>query len=156
MQSLSDILSDDELAYVRQTPTLERPITPNTSTPERPITPSTSTPERLITLSTSTRERERPITPSISTPERLITPGISIPKKLTSQKRKQPSGVEEKLGNAVDILKNFVTQKNTTIAEDKSLKYFCDSLYGDLKNLNKKNLILCKMKIMQVISKYAK
>ncbi|KAM0736876.1 hypothetical protein ACS0PU_006525 [Formica fusca] len=170
LQSLSDILSENTLAFVRQqtkskalnTSTLQKPITSNTSTQrlislnpstQRPISSNSSTPERPITPNTSTPER--PITPNTCTPERPITPNTSILKR-SSQKRKQPSDIEEHLGNAVDIFKSFVTRKNIISTEDESLKYFCDSLYGDLTNLDKKDLISCKIEIMQIISRYTK
>lgn len=159
LQSLSDILSEDTLALVRQQ---TKAKTPNTSTQQRPITLNTSIPQRSVLSNTSISERpitsntsKQPTTPNESTPERPpITPNASILKK-SSQKRKS-SDVEEQLGNAVDIFKSFVTHKNSVSTEDESLKYFCDSLYGDLKNLDKKDVISCKIEIMQIISKYTK
>lgn len=126
MQSFSDISSENTLALVRQ--------------------------EERSTTSNSSINIQHPTTlkGSLGT---TISQDRSIPKKCTGEKRKQLSNVEEQLGNAVDAFKSFVTHKNMVHAEDESLKYLCDSLYGDMKNLNKKDLIISKIKIMQIISR---
>ncbi|XP_077275054.1 uncharacterized protein LOC143904331 [Temnothorax americanus] len=64
------------------------------------------------------------------------------------------ASIQVKMDEAVDIFKKFVTERNTLTAEDNSLKNFCNSIYADLKNLDNKNLIHCKIEIMQVIAKY--
>lgn len=62
---------------------------------------------------------------------------------------------QAKMDEAVDIFTKFVTERHTLTAEDNSLKNFCNSIYVDLKNLDNKNLIHCKIEIMQVIAKYS-
>ncbi|XP_036138237.1 transcription factor Adf-1-like [Monomorium pharaonis] len=61
---------------------------------------------------------------------------------------------QAKMDEAVDIFQKFVTERNTLTAEDNSLKNFCNSIYADLKNLDNRQLIHCKIEIMQVIAKY--
>ncbi|XP_024890839.1 uncharacterized protein LOC112466775 [Temnothorax curvispinosus] len=113
----------------------------------------------LDILSKNTLVTERPTTPNVSTFKEIAIPRLSTPEKPTTHNTSTPnrfslkrkfSLVEEQLGNAVDVFKSYVTKKNTVHVEDESLKYFCDSLYGDLKILNKKDLISCKIDIMQV------
>ncbi|XP_025160984.1 uncharacterized protein LOC112588041 [Harpegnathos saltator] len=193
LQSFSNILGDNTIAYLRQetkstTPISQEPVTstpqrlltpnrstpdrPNISIPQRPVTPNTSTEERPVTSqisisqrpiipNTSTADRpvtpktsilQKSITPKASAAKKLITSNTSIPKRLTSQNKKESPDIKEQLGNAVDVFKSFVTHKNTASAEDESLKYFCDSLYGDLKSVDKSDLISCKIEIMQIIS----
>lgn len=126
-QSVSDVeILDENILPLIRQ---KRSRTPNTPTPERSVTPNESTPEQSVILDAPTPKR---------------------------QKKKQSLGIEEQLGDAVNIFKSFVTHSNTTNAEDESLKYFCDSLHGDLKNLSKKDLISCKIEIMQIISNYTK
>lgn len=64
------------------------------------------------------------------------------------------ASIQVKMNEAVDIFKKFVTERNTLTAEDDSLKHFCNSIYADLKNLDNRKLIHCKIEIMQVITKY--
>jgi len=64
------------------------------------------------------------------------------------------ASVQAKMDEAVDIFKKFVTERNILTAEDNSLKNVCNSIYVDLKNLDNKKLIHCKIEIMQVIAKY--
>lgn len=63
------------------------------------------------------------------------------------------ASVQAKMDEAVDILKKFVTERNTFTAKDNSLKNFCNSIYADLKNLDNRKFINCKIEIMQVIAK---
>lgn len=65
------------------------------------------------------------------------------------------ASVQAKMNEAVDIFKQFVTERNTSTEEDNSLKNFCYSIYADLKNLDRKKLIHCKIEIMQVIAKHS-
>jgi len=65
------------------------------------------------------------------------------------------ASIQAKMDEAVDIFKKIVTERNTLTAEDNSLKNFCNSIYADLKNLDNKKLIHCKVEIMQVIAKYS-
>ncbi len=52
-----------------------------------------------------------------------------------------------------NIFKSYSTERVINTPDD-ALRNFCDSLYSDLRQVPRENLLRCKIEIMELIEKY--